>query len=63
VLYCFFVIGHDRRCMLHFNVTRHPSSTWIVQQLREAFPDQFLPPGCPANPDNLTAIVSRRRLK
>jgi putative transposase len=43
VLYCFFVIGHDRRRVLHFNVTRHPSSTWIVQQLREAFPDQSTP--------------------
>src|SRR5260370_1572529 len=43
VLYCFFVIGHDRRRVLHFNVTRHPSSTWIVQQLREAFPDQSAP--------------------
>ena len=24
--------------MVHFNVTRHPTSNWIVQQLREAFP-------------------------
>ena len=38
VLYCFFLIGHDRRRILHFNVTHHPTSTWIVQQLREAFP-------------------------
>jgi putative transposase len=38
VLYCFFVISHDRRRILHFNVTKHPASTWIVQQLREAFP-------------------------
>jgi putative transposase len=38
VLYVFFVIGHDRRRILHFNVTRHPTSTWIVQQLRDAFP-------------------------
>src|ERR1700676_2448131 len=38
MLYCFFVISHDRRRILHFNVTRHPTSTWIVQQLREAFP-------------------------
>jgi len=38
VLYCFFIIGHDRRRILHFNVTRHPTSAWIVQQLREAFP-------------------------
>ncbi|HST11322.1 MAG TPA: integrase core domain-containing protein [Terriglobales bacterium] len=38
VLCCFFIIGHDRRHILHFNVTRHPTSAWIVQQLREAFP-------------------------
>jgi len=38
VLYGFFVIGHDRRHVLHFNVTRHPTSAWIVQQLRETFP-------------------------
>ena len=34
VLYCLFVIGHDRRKILHFNVTKHPTSRWIVQQLR-----------------------------
>jgi putative transposase len=37
-LYCFFVIEHARRRILHFNLTPHPSSEWIVQQLREAFP-------------------------
>jgi putative transposase len=38
VLYCFFVISHDRRRILHVNITKHPTSGWIVQQLREAFP-------------------------
>ncbi len=38
VLYGFFIIGHDRRRILHCNVTRHPTSAWIVQQLRDAFP-------------------------
>jgi putative transposase len=38
VLYCFFVIGHDRRRILDVNVTKHPTSGWIIQQLREAFP-------------------------
>jgi putative transposase len=38
VLYCFFVISHDRRRILHINVTRHPRNAWIIQQLREAFP-------------------------
>jgi putative transposase len=39
LLYCFFVIEHGRRLILHFNVTRHPSAEWVVQQLREAFPE------------------------
>jgi putative transposase len=43
LLYCFFIIGHGRRRILHFNVTRHPGSLWIVQQLREAFPYQSAP--------------------
>jgi hypothetical protein len=38
VLYCFFIISHDRRRILHVNVTKHPTSGWIIQQLREAFP-------------------------
>src|SRR5262250_1738003 len=43
VLYCLFVIDHRRRCIRHVNVTRHPTSSWIVQQLREAFPYQSAP--------------------
>jgi len=38
VLYCFFVIGHDRRKILRFNVTQNPNALWIVQQMREAWP-------------------------
>lgn len=40
VIYCFFIIAHDRRRILHVKVTRHPTSTWVVQQLRETFPYQ-----------------------
>jgi len=36
LLYCFFVIEHGRRRILHFNVTQHPTAEWIVQQLRES---------------------------
>jgi putative transposase len=39
VLYCLFVIEHARRRILHFHATAHPNSDWVVQQLREAFPD------------------------
>src|ERR1035438_6750572 len=43
VLHCFFVIAHERRRVLHFNVTRHPSSARVSQQLRETFPYDEVP--------------------
>ena len=43
MLYCFFVIAHDRRRVLHYNVTKHPNSAWICHQLREAFPYDSVP--------------------
>jgi len=30
LLYCFFVIEHGRRRVLHFNVTRHPTADWVA---------------------------------
>ena len=39
VLYCFFVIDHDRRKVLHCNATSQPHALWIVMQLREAWED------------------------
>lgn len=38
ILYVFLVLAHDRRRILHFAVTAHPTAEWSVQQLREAFP-------------------------
>jgi transposase InsO family protein len=43
LLYAWFVIGHGRREIIHFGVTEHPTSSWVVQQLREAFPDETAP--------------------
>jgi hypothetical protein len=43
VVYCFFVICHDRRRILRFNITKHATTRWIIQQLREAFPFEFTP--------------------
>lgn len=37
ILYCFFVIEHGRRKIPFFHATAHPTSHWILQQLREAF--------------------------
>jgi transposase InsO family protein len=39
LLYVWFALDHGRRRVLHYNVTNHPSARWVIQQLREAFPD------------------------
>jgi len=38
VLYVFLVLAHERRRILHFAVTAHPTAEWTAQQMREAFP-------------------------
>jgi len=44
VLYVFLVLAHDRRRIVHVNVTAHPTAAWTVQQLRDAFPWNAAPP-------------------
>jgi putative transposase len=41
--YVWFVIEHARRRILHVNVTEHPTSAWVIQNLREAFPYDSAP--------------------
>ena len=43
VLFVFVVLAHDRRCVLHFNVTAHPTAAWTAQQILEAFPFETVP--------------------
>jgi transposase InsO family protein len=38
VLFVFVVLSHDRRRVVHFGVTEHPTEEWTMQQMREAFP-------------------------
>jgi putative transposase len=38
ILYVFLVLAHDRRRVLHFNVTKHPTAEWTATQLVLAFP-------------------------
>ena len=40
LLYVWFAIDHGRRRVLHFNVTASPTARWVIQQLRETFPDE-----------------------
>jgi transposase InsO family protein len=40
LLYVWFVLDHGRRRVLHFNATANPTARWVIQQLRDAFPDE-----------------------
>jgi putative transposase len=43
ILYVFLVLAHDRRRIVHVNVTAHPTAEWTGQQLRDAFPWNSVP--------------------
>jgi putative transposase len=38
VLFVFIILAHDRRRIVHFNITEHPTAQWTAQQIVEAFP-------------------------
>ncbi len=43
VLFVLFVLAHDRRRIVHFNVTEHPTAQWMAQQIVKAFPFDTAP--------------------
>jgi len=43
VLFVFIVLSHERRRVVHFNVTEHPTAAWTAQQIVEAFPEDQAP--------------------
>jgi putative transposase len=43
LLYVWVILSHDRRRVVHFNITSSPSALWVAQQLREAFPFERAP--------------------
>jgi transposase InsO family protein len=38
VLCVFIMLAHERRRIVHFNITDHPTAQWTAQQIVEAFP-------------------------
>jgi len=38
VLFMFIMLAHERRRIVHFNVTEYPTAQWTAQQSIEAFP-------------------------
>ena len=63
VLYVFFVPAHDRRRVLHFNVTENPSAEWTAQQIVEAFPEDTAPKYMVRDRDGIYGGHFRRRVE
>jgi len=64
LLYCFMIISHERRRIVHFNVTPHPSAEWTAQQIIDAFPaDGTEPRFLLRDRDAIFGAVFRRRMR
>ena len=62
VLFVFLVLEHRRREVLHFNVTEHPTSAWVAQQITEAFGDRGGPRYLIRDRDGVYGSEVRQRL-
>ncbi len=62
ILYVFVMLRHDRRRIVHFNVTAHPTAMWTAQQVVEAFPFDSAPRYLLRDRDSVYGAVFRRRV-
>ena len=63
LLYAFVVLSHDRRRILHVNVTRSLTAAWTALQLTEAFPgDGFVPRYLHRDRDSIYGDLVRKRI-
>jgi putative transposase len=63
VLYVFIVLAHNRRRILHFNVTTRPTAEWTAQQIVEAFPFDSPPRYLQRDNDQIYGREFRRQLE
>jgi transposase InsO family protein len=64
LLYCFVLLSHERRRIVHFNVTPHPSAEWTAQQIIDAFPaDGTEPRFLLRDRDSIYGVFFRRRMR
>jgi transposase InsO family protein len=62
-LFAFIIIGHGRRQLLWFAVTRHPTAEWLAQQIVEAFPWETAPTYLVRDNDGAYGPVFTRRVR
>ena len=63
VLYVFLVLRHDRRQVVHFNVTANPYAEWTAQQIIHAFPYEQAPRFLLRDRDGIYGVYFQKRVK
>jgi transposase InsO family protein len=63
LLFAFVVLGHGRRHLLWFEVTRHPTAEWLARQITEAFPWASAPTYLVRDNDRAYGLVFQRRVR
>jgi transposase InsO family protein len=63
LLFGFVVLRHERRRVVHFGVTEHPTAAWVAHQLREAFPYEEAPRYLIRDRDGIYGEEVRRCIK
>ena len=63
LLFAWVVRRHDRRQLLSFGVTAHPTGEWIARQITDAFPWDSAPAYLLRDRDAVYGTVVRKRLK
>jgi transposase InsO family protein len=62
-LLAFLVLGHGRRQLLWFEVTRHPTAEWLARQITEAFPWSSAPAYLVRDNDRAYGDVFKSRVR
>ena len=63
VLFGFLVLAHDRRRVVHFNVTANPTAHWTAQQVVDAFPWESAPRYLLRDRDSIFGGLFRSRVR
>ncbi|MFC1572145.1 integrase core domain-containing protein [Candidatus Eisenbacteria bacterium] len=63
ILFVFLILAHERRRVLHFNVTANPTAEWTAQQIVEAFPWDSVPRYLLRDRDGIYGAHFSRRVK
>jgi hypothetical protein len=63
VLFVLVVLAHERRRVVHFNVTEYPTAAWTAQQIVDTFPDDSAPAYLLRDRDPVYGERFRQRVK